>query len=48
LGRTGEPFWQTESYDHCVRDENESNRIAACIESNPVKAGLAARAEDYP
>ena len=48
LGRTGEPFWQRESYDHWVRDEAEWNRIAAYIENNPVKAGLVARAEEYP
>jgi hypothetical protein len=48
LGRTGEPFWQRESYDHWVRNETEWNRIAAYIESNPVKAGLVARAEDHP
>ena len=27
LGRTGEPFWQQESYDHWVRDEAERRRI---------------------
>jgi hypothetical protein len=48
LGRTGEPFWQKESYDHWVRSEIEWNRIAAYIEANPVKAGLVARAEDFP
>jgi REP element-mobilizing transposase RayT len=47
LGRTGEPFWQAESYDHGVRDEQEYARITAYIESNPVKAGLVERAEDY-
>jgi hypothetical protein len=47
LGRTGEPFWQRESYDHWVGDEAEWNRIAAYIENNPVKVGLAARAEEY-
>jgi hypothetical protein len=30
-----------------VRDEQESARITAYIESNPVKAGLVERAEDY-
>jgi len=44
LGRTGEPFWQAESYDHWVRDENEYGRIAAYIENNPVKAGLVGNA----
>ncbi len=48
LGRTGEPFWQKESFDHWVRGEIEWNRIAGYIEDNPVKAGLVARAEDYP
>jgi putative transposase len=47
LGRTGEPFWQAESYDHWVRDEKEYWRITAYIENNPVKAGLVERAEDY-
>ncbi len=48
LGRTGEPFWQRESYDHWARDSTEFARIAAYIENNPVKAGLVHRAEDYP
>jgi putative transposase len=47
LGRTGEPFWQRESYDHWVRDERELCRIAAYIEGNPVKAGLVECAEAY-
>jgi hypothetical protein len=48
LGRTGEAFWQPESYDHWVRSEQEWGRIAKYIESNPVLAGLAARPEGYP
>jgi REP-associated tyrosine transposase len=48
LGRTGEQFWQRETYDHWVRSEDEWNRIASYIESNPVKAGLVERMEDYP
>ena len=47
LGRTGQPFWQAESYDHWVRDDRESDRIRAYIENNPVRAGLVANAEDY-
>ena len=27
LGRAGEAFWQAESYDHWVRDQDEWNRI---------------------
>jgi len=47
LGRTGEPFWQRESYDHCVRDDREWERILDYIEDNPVKAGLVGKAEAY-
>jgi len=47
LGRTGEPFWQRESYDHWVRDEREWRRIESYIEVNPVKAGLVASAEEH-
>ena len=47
LGRTGEPFWQAESYDHWVRNETEFQKIVAYIEDNPVGAGLAATPEDY-
>ena len=41
LARTGQPFWQRESYDHWVREERQLERIAAYIENNPVQAGLA-------
>ena len=47
LGRTGEPFWQRESYDHWVRSQEEWPRIAAYIENNPVKAGVVSQAEEY-
>jgi REP-associated tyrosine transposase len=40
-------FWQDESYDHCVRDEGELERIFDYIELNPVKAGLCARREEW-
>ncbi|MGB7758560.1 MAG: transposase [Bryobacteraceae bacterium] len=48
LQRTGQPFWQDESYDHWVRNEKEFNRIVAYIEENPVSAGLAGAPEDWP
>ena len=48
LGRTGEPFWQKESYDHWVRNRSEFEKIRAYIETNPVKAGLAADPTQYP
>ena len=41
LGRTGQPFWQSRSFDRWVRNEQEFGRIVQFIESNPVKAGLA-------
>ena len=47
LGRTGEPFWQGESYDHWVRDDKEFEKICRYIEENPVGAGLATTAEEY-
>jgi putative transposase len=42
LGRTGEAFWQDESFDHRVRDEAELDRIVRYVECDPVSAGLAA------
>ena len=48
LGRTREPFWQKESYDHWVRDHAEFERIKVYIENNPVKAGLVKAPEQYP
>jgi REP element-mobilizing transposase RayT len=47
LGVSG-PFWQHESYDHLVRNEEEFRRIWRYIEQNPVKAGLAATPEEFP
>ncbi len=47
LVRTGQPFWQDESYDHWVRSPEELERIARYIELNPVTAGLASRAENW-
>src|ERR1035437_8636970 len=46
-GRSGQPFWQDESYDHLVRSDAEFERIRDYIESNPVKAGLVAAAESW-
>ncbi len=47
LHRTGQPFWQVESYDHWVRNEEEFARIRSYIERNPVAAGLVPRPEDW-
>ena len=38
-GRTGE-FWQTESFDHLVRDLEHFRKYQKYIRENPIKAGL--------
>jgi DNA polymerase III alpha subunit len=43
LGRTGE-FWQDESFDHIVRDEQQLEKFSRYIIENPAKAGIVARA----
>jgi putative DNA methylase len=48
LRRTGQRFWQDESFDHWVRNEAQFARIKKYIEDNPVKVGLVAKAEDWP
>jgi len=47
LRRTGEAFWQSESYDRWVRNAEEMTKLSRYIENNPLTAGLVARAEDY-
>jgi putative transposase len=48
LRRSGEPFWQDESFDHWIRNRDEEERTVRYIESNPVSAGLAATPESWP
>lgn len=48
LKRVGQPFWQDESFDRWIRDENEFLRIRHYILQNPIKAKLTKRAEDWP
>jgi type I restriction enzyme R subunit/putative DNA methylase len=47
LGRTGEPFWQSESYDHWVRTGQERNSVIRYIEFNPVTAGLVSQPQEW-
>jgi REP element-mobilizing transposase RayT len=47
LGIIGQPFRQDESYDRLVRNDTEFARITHYIETNPVKAGLAATPEAF-
>jgi putative transposase len=41
LSRTGQRFWQDESFDHWVRSPKERGNIIRYIEFNPVRANLA-------
>ncbi len=41
-------FWQDESYDHVIRDNIEFARIVDYVLNNPVRAGLAAKWDDWP
>ena len=47
LHREGQTFWQAESFDHWIRDDEERARLVAYVENNPVKAALCARPEDW-
>jgi len=44
----GRVFWQDESYDHWVRDDEELMRIIEYIENNPVAAGLCRSPAEWP
>ncbi|HXJ05805.1 MAG TPA: transposase [Candidatus Acidoferrum sp.] len=48
LHRTGQHFWQDETFDHWVRNPAQFDRIRTYIESNPVSAGLATSPETWP
>ncbi len=47
LGRTGQPFWQDESYDHWVRDREQLEKVVRYIEGNPVAAGFTTKPDDW-
>jgi len=47
LKRSG-PFWQDESYDHLVRDDNELERTIWYVLNNPVDAELVDSWEKWP
>jgi REP element-mobilizing transposase RayT len=46
LNRKGS-IWQSESFDHIVRDEDELYRIINYVIMNPVKAGLVENWRDW-
>ena len=45
--KVSETFWQPESYDHWIRNEQEFFRIINYIEKNPVVAGFVSKPEDW-
>ena len=47
LHRSG-PFWQSESYDHIIRDEEELERTILYVLDNPAKAGLTNDWKEWP
>jgi len=47
LRRTGQPFWQPESYDHWIRNDEEHLRCCRYVHNNPVKAGLSKAPEEW-
>jgi len=47
LGRTGQPFWQDESFDHYLREATGTQWTKAYIEQNPVSTGLVDTAEKW-
>ena len=47
LQRSG-AFWETESYDHVIRNDAEYHRVKAYVLNNPVKAGLVADWREWP
>ncbi len=46
--RRGGSFWESESFDHYIRDHDEWVRILHYILKNPVKAGIVSKWRDYP
>jgi REP element-mobilizing transposase RayT len=47
LKRTGRKLWQTESFDHLVRDDDDMHRCCHYIIMNPVNAALCKSPESW-
>jgi len=47
LNRTGKSFWQIESFDHLVRDDEDLHRCNHYTIMNPVNAGLCEKPQDW-
>jgi len=37
LGRSGQPFWQRNYYEHVIRDEEELNVVRRYVRENPLR-----------
>lgn len=48
LQRTGQRFWQDESFDHWIRDLDQFERVQRYIERNPVFAGFVLEPRQWP
>jgi len=48
LGRSGESFWESESYDHVMRDLEDFARWREYTINNPAAANLCSRPEAWP
>src|SRR5437016_7255367 len=48
LGRTGQPFWQDESFDRYLRCSSQIERTIDYIENNPVSARLVYSPDGWP
>jgi REP element-mobilizing transposase RayT len=48
LPRKVVPFWQDESYDHLIRDDDDLQRMCYYTITNPVSARLCQRPEEWP
>ena len=44
----GQPFWQPGFFDHLLRSDESYIDKAQYIRANPVRRGLAGRADDWP
>jgi putative transposase len=47
LNRTGNNFWQPESFDHWIRNDEEHSRCCGYVIRNPVKAGLCKAPQEW-
>jgi len=44
----GKPIWQKGYYDHAVRQEEDIKNIARYIVTNPLRANIVKKLNDYP